>query len=365
MDEELSAIAEKAPSTDDLVRETRNWAQQRAFQLGAHMLRGAVEPREAARPAVGHPRHLSGPGVWPPSGGIASPSMVRCRTPRWPWWPWTHTDGESSPSVDHSGCCFCTTALLREPHLRSTRRRGTRHCCSASSAYSANCRLAGCSTSHNHRGLGKVTPLSAYSLRAFEEYYAERSSAADLRTLVHARIVFADGDLGGRLEALREAVLGRERQLDALGEALSALRPKRDEGRWDVLDAPGGLMDIELLVEHLHLAAGTAATDSTIATDGLAATLEAGAKGLIDTTVAADLAEATRLWQNFDGFMRMVGVDQDPTLLSPEEQTTLAQACDVVALEDLASLLAATRQRSAAHIDRWFSMYHRRAETAE
>ncbi|MDE0039974.1 MAG: efflux RND transporter permease subunit, partial [Gammaproteobacteria bacterium] len=50
MGEELSAIAEKAPSTDDLVRETRNWAQQRAFQLGAHMLRGAVEPGEASRP---------------------------------------------------------------------------------------------------------------------------------------------------------------------------------------------------------------------------------------------------------------------------------------------------------------------------
>ena len=50
MGEQLSATTEQAPSTDDLVAETRNWAQQRAFQLGTHMLRGAVDPREAARP---------------------------------------------------------------------------------------------------------------------------------------------------------------------------------------------------------------------------------------------------------------------------------------------------------------------------
>ena len=96
----------------------------------------------------------------------------------------------------------------------------------------------------------------------------------------------------------------------------------------------------------------------------MAATLEAGAThGLIDAAVVAELAGATRLWQNFDGFMRMVAVDQDPALLSPEEQSTLARACDAATLEDLARSLAAIRQRSAAHIDTWFSTHLRRTET--
>ena len=167
--------------------------------------------------------------------------------------------------------------------------------------------------------------------------------------------------LAGASKRLVRAILGRERHPDSLGEALSALRPPGGEGPWDVMGAPGGLTDIELLVEHLRLVASAAS--AVPVADGLVATLEAGAEqGLIDATVAAELAGAARLWQNFDGFMRMASVDQDPTRLSPEEQSTLAQACGAVALDELARSLAATRERSAAHIDTWFSTHVRRAE---
>jgi len=364
MGEQLTAIAEKAPSTDDLVAETRNWAQQRAFQLGAHMLRGAVDPLEAARPlsdildtclvqtldavqrdvATEHGPMRDGLlalvaldahgrrefAIGGPLRILLVYDIARASTGA-PVDPqaW-HTSllqrfvrvyGELSPS-----------ALLYEP-------------------------------SPPWHGHGNAN--SAYSLGALEEHYADAPSTDDLRTLVHARVVFADGDLGERFEAVRQAILGRKRQLDALGEALAALRPKRAEGPWDVLGAPGGLADIELLVEHLHLVAAAAAPGGLeMLDDGLVAALEAGAKhGLIDETVAAELAGATRLWRNFDGFMRMVAVDRNPTLLSPEEQSTLAQVCDGVAFEDLVRSLAATRQRSAAHIDAWFSAHLARAES--
>ncbi len=359
MDEQLSAIAEKAPSTDELVVETRNWAQQRAFQLGAHMLRGAVEPREAAGPlsdildtclvqalaAVrrdvaaehgpvrdgllalvaldAHGRREFAIGgslrilfVYDCAGGAASPVDVQA------W----HTSllqrfvrvfGELSPG-----------AVLYRP-------------------------------SPPWPGQGDANAVN--SLGALEEHFRDAPSTADLRTLVHARVVFADGDLGERFEAARQAILGRERQFDSLREALSASRPQGGEGPWDVMGAPGGLTDIELLVEHLRLVASKAS--AVPVADGLVATLEAGAQqGLIDATVAAELADAARLWQNFDGFMRMASVDQDPTRLSPEEQLTLAQACGAVALDELARSLAATRERSAAHIDTWFSTHVRRTE---
>ena len=359
MGEELSALAEKAPSTDDLVAETRNWAQQRAFQLGAHMLRGAVDPREAARPL----------------SDILDTCLVHVLAAV-----------RRDFATEHGRMRDSLLALValdahgrREFAIGGPLRILFLYDCAGASPDDAQ-------TWHMSllqrflRVFGELSPgamlykpfppwqgegdlRSAYSVGAFEEHYADGPSAADLRTLVHARVVFADGDLGERFEAVRQAVLGRERQLDALGVAFSALRPKGGEGRWDVLGATGGLMDIELLVEHLHLVAATSAPGSAIVVDGLVETLEAGAKhGLIEATVAAELAGATRLWQNFDGFMRMVSVEEDPTLLSPEEQSTLAQACDGVAFQDLARSLAATRQRSSAHIDRWFSTHLARVE---
>ncbi|MCY3623799.1 MAG: efflux RND transporter permease subunit [Gammaproteobacteria bacterium] len=365
MGEELSAIAGQAPSTDDLVVETRNWAQQRAFQLGAHMLRGAVEPREAARPL----------------SDILDACLVQALAA-------VRQDfaKEHGPMRDHLLALvaldahgrreFAIGGSLRLLFLYDYPDGGA---ASPSGAQAWHTSLL----QRFQRVFGELSPAemlyepyppwhgegrspSAYSLRAFDEYYADKPSATDLRTLVHARVVFADGDLGDEFEKSRQAALGRERRLDAVGETLTALRPKRGEGRWEALNAPGALVDIELFVEHLYLVVAAAAPGSAMVAEGLVDTLETGAKqGLIDATAAADLTAATRLLQNFDGFMRMVGVHQDPTLLSPEEQSTLAQACDAEALEDLARLLAATRRRSAAHIDTWFSMHRGRAETEE
>ena len=360
MDEQLSVIAERAPSTDDLIAETRNWAQQRAFQLGAHMLRGAVEPREAARPL----------------SDILDTCLVQALAA-------VRRDfvAEHGPMRDgslalvaldaHGRREFAIGGALRILFLYDGARADT---ASPDDAQAWHTSLM----QRFVRVFGELSPGamlyepqppwhgadhpdSAYSLRAFEEHYAGELSTDDLRTLVHARVVFADGGLGERFEAVHQAILGRERPLDALSEALSALRPAPGEGPWDVLGARGGLADMERLVEHLCLIAATKAPGvPAIVADGLVATLEAGAEnGLIDATVGAELAGATRLWQNFDGFMRMVAVDQDPTFLSPEEQSTLAQACGAAALEDLARSLVATRQRSAAHIDTWFSNHVR------
>ena len=85
---------------------------------------------------------------------------------------------------------------------------------------------------------GEGNPDAANFLPAFEAHFADAASTAELRALVHARVVFADGDLGRRFEAVRQSALGRERSVDAVGAALSALRPRDGGGRWDVLERP-------------------------------------------------------------------------------------------------------------------------------
>ena len=360
MGEELSAIAEKAPSTDGLVVEIRDWAQQRAFQLGAHMLRGAVEPLEAARPF----------------SDILDTCLVQALAA-------VRRDcaAEHGPMRDGRLALVALDAHgRREFAIGGALRVLLLYDCTGATATSGDPEAWHTSLLQRFvRAFGELSPGAvlykpsppwhgeghsdaAYSLQAFEEHVAA-APIADLRTLVHARVVFADGDLGERFEAVRQAALGRGRRLDALSESLSALRPQRVEGPWDVVGAPGGLTDIEILVEHLRLVAAGASGVPITGADGLVETLEAGARnGLIDATAAAELASAARLWQNFDGFMRMASVDQDPTRLSPEEQSTLAQACDGIAFADLASSLAATRDSSAAHINAWFSTRIRRAE---
>ena len=360
MREQLSAIAEKAPSTDGLVVEIRNWAQQRAFQLGAHMLRGAVEPLEAARPF----------------SDILDTCLVQVLAA-------VRRDcaAEHGPVRDGRLALVALDAHgRREFSIGGALRVLLLYDCTEATATSVDPQSWHTSLLQRFvRAFGELSPGAvlykpsppwhweghsdaACSLQAFEEHVAA-APIADLRTLVHARVVFADGDLGERFEAVRQAALGRGRRFDALSASLSALRPQRVEGPWDVVGAPGGLTDIELLVEHLRLVAAGASGVPITGADGLVETLEAGARnGLIDATVAAELASAARLWQNFDGFMRMASVDQDPTRLSPEEQSTLAQACDGTAFADLASSLAATRESSAAHIDAWFSTHIRRAE---
>ena len=355
MDEQLSAIAEQAPSTDDLVAETRNWAQQRAFQLGAHMLRGAVEPREAARPL----------------SDILDACLVQTLAAARRDFVAEHGSlREGSIALvaldAHARREFAIGGSLRILFLYDGARADAASPLDAEAWHALLLQRFQRMFGELSPGAMLYEPLpawhaedhphAAYSLPAFEEYCLDGASAADLRILVHARVVAADGGLGERFEGVRQAVLDRARQRDALGEALSGLRPKQGEGTWDVLGAPGGLLDLELLVESLHLVAARAGPGSANVPEGLAGALDMGAeRGLIDATIAAELADATRLWQNFDGFMRMASVDRDPASLSPAEQSILAQACGAVGVEDLARLIAEARQRSAAHIDAWFA----------
>ena len=147
-----------------------------------------------------------------------------------------------------------------------------------------------------------------------------------------------NGALGEQFEAIRQAVLGRERvsstRLAKRSRPCVRSEAKR-HGRCLLrrADSTTSSCSSSICVWRPHPRKAVS-TD-----DGLVATLEAGAnRGLIDPTVAQDLADATRLWQNFDGFMRMAAVEGNPTLLSPEEQSTLAEACDAAGLEDLGSV---------------------------
>ena len=193
MDEQLSAIAEKAPSTDELVAETRNWAQQRAFQLGAHMLRGAVEPREAARPLSDILDTLSGPDSRRRPAGLRRPPRSNARR-----FAGLGGPGRArAPGVRHrrsrSASCSFTTAPpvgtaspddVQAWHTSLLQRfvRVFGELSPGAMLYKPIPALAGV----------KDTPTRPIPGAPSKSTSRNAPSTADLRTLVHARVVSAE-----------------------------------------------------------------------------------------------------------------------------------------------------------------------------
>lgn len=95
---------------------------------------------------------------------------------------------------------------------------------------------------------------------SFEDYQVRKAWAWEHQTMIKARPVGGDPDVGDRFTMLRERVLRMTRDETALREAVRNMREKmrREHGvdigdRFDVKQDSGGLVDIEFLVQYLIL----------------------------------------------------------------------------------------------------------------
>jgi glutamate-ammonia-ligase adenylyltransferase len=102
--------------------------------------------------------------------------------------------------------------------------------------------------------------LLVSSLPAFQHYQRERAWVWEHQALTRARVCAGDPQLGRAVEALREEIITRPRDLNALaGEILSMRSRMRREqkipaGQWEIKKGEGGLIDLEFLVQFLILA---------------------------------------------------------------------------------------------------------------
>lgn len=98
-----------------------------------------------------------------------------------------------------------------------------------------------------------VSPLSAY-----RDYQTTEAWTWEQQALVRARFVAGDRELGQDFEAVRRAVISRERDPEKLRAEVAAMRERmRREHRAggdDPKQGPGGLVDLEFLVQYLVLA---------------------------------------------------------------------------------------------------------------
>ncbi|SFM59555.1 glutamate-ammonia-ligase adenylyltransferase [Ectothiorhodospira mobilis] len=103
--------------------------------------------------------------------------------------------------------------------------------------------------------------LLVVSLDAFEDYQLHSAWTWEHQALVRARPVAGDRRIAEAFQAMRARVLSRQRDAEELRRQVREMREKmwkehasRDPGRFDLKKDPGGIADIEFMVQYLVLA---------------------------------------------------------------------------------------------------------------
>jgi glutamate-ammonia-ligase adenylyltransferase len=102
--------------------------------------------------------------------------------------------------------------------------------------------------------------LLVSSLASFSEYQRERAWTWEHQALVRARFVAGDAGLGAAFGSVRAETLSNLRDAGKLAEEVSAMRARMraeldrsDDGRFDLKQGEGGLVDLEFLLQFLVL----------------------------------------------------------------------------------------------------------------
>jgi glutamate-ammonia-ligase adenylyltransferase len=140
------------------------------------------------------------------------------------------------------------------------------------------------------RPYGKAGSL-AVSLDSFRKYYAPQGPAwaYERQALVKLRPIAGDGPLGGRVAGLRDEFVYQAGAFDVT--AMRAMRERQNRhlvkgGTFNAKFSPGGLVDVEYLVQALQIMHGAAnpALRSTNLREAMSALQEAGVLSAEDHT---------------------------------------------------------------------------------
>jgi glutamate-ammonia-ligase adenylyltransferase len=175
--------------------------------------------------------------------------------------------------------------------------------------------------------------LLVSSLSGFADYQRERAWTWEHQALVRARCVAGEPALCARFERVRDAVLAQPRDAEALRTDVLAMRAKMraeldrsDAARLDLKQGPGGLVDLEFLLQYLVLRDAPLQPSLRLARDTpglLAALCDAGA---FTAATCKRLREAHALL--LDAGLRCT-LDRRPRIVAPG--AGIVAACDAIA----------------------------------
>ena len=156
--------------------------------------------------------------------------------------------------------------------------------------------------------------LLACTVEAFREYELKHAWIWEHQALTRARFVAGDPAVGARFDAIRQEVLTQQRDPAKLKEEVLAMRQRmldshasNSETEFDLKQDPGGIIDVEFIVQFLILAHAHQHPQLTknlgnIALLGIAADL-----GLIATELADPVRNAYREYRRMQHAARLNG----------------------------------------------------------
>lgn len=158
--------------------------------------------------------------------------------------------------------------------------------------------------------------LLVSSIEAFRTYQERHAWTWEHQALTRARFVAGDGAVGAAFEAIRRDILCRERDLARLREDVLAMRHRmlkahpNDSGLFDVKHDPGGLIDVEFMVQFLILAHAHRHPELADNVGNLALLARAAEAGLIDSEAAQRVQAAYRTFRRLQHNLRMAGASR-------------------------------------------------------
>ena len=178
------------------------------------------------------------------------------------------------------------------------------------------------------------------SVNAFERYQRESAWIWEHQALTRARFCAGDAAIGARFEAIRDAVLRKDREPEArtLRDEVVKMRrrmhdahPRRD-GTFDLKHDAGGMIDVEFIVQYLVLRHAFRFPQLTINIGNIALLRICGELGLIDAALAQAVADAYRLMRRLQHQSRLQGrmdarVERSMLAGYPEQVDAMWTAC--------------------------------------
>ena len=174
---------------------------------------------------------------------------------------------------------------------------------------------------------------------AFERYQRNEDGRGawtwEHQALTRARFCAGDAPLGARFENLRNEVLARPRAEEALRADVLAMRTRMHEGHpnksrlFDLKHDPGGMVDIEFIVQYLVLAHSHAHAQLLGNLGNIALLRIAGDLGLADAALAGSVADAYRTYRRLQHGLRLNAEPEDGAPARVEPQRVRAEAQNV------------------------------------
>ena len=172
--------------------------------------------------------------------------------------------------------------------------------------------------------------LLVSSIEAFKEYQKHQAWVWEHQALTRARFAVGDRDIGEKFEEIRREVLMQQRDPESLAKEVLVMRQKMLDGHpntshlFDIKHDPGGIIDVEFMVQYLVLAQAHNHPSLIQNMGNLALLSMAAQEKLIPEQLAEAVRQAYRQYRLWQHEIRLQGAEY--ARIEPEKATVHMQA---------------------------------------